>query len=86
VTSAQYNAAFVRALILAICTGLLTALTTWQTSDDGKTIIIAAGTAAITAFLARWGVEGTYDTNRAKNGDVKPGDVGSTPSTTPVAG
>jgi hypothetical protein len=80
--SEQYKAALSRALIVGILSCLSTALTTWgslTTSPlshaDLKTLIVAAGTAFLAPFIARFAGEGTYDTKRAQSGDVKPGDV-----------
>ena len=77
--SEQVKAAMVRGLIIAVPTGILTFLTTWSSTDEMKTLIIATGTSFIGTFLARSGIEGLYDTNRAKTGDVHPGDVGAGP-------
>ena len=73
--SEQYKAALIRALITGVITSALTALSTWATTNEPKTIIIAAGTAFLTPFAARFVGEGAYDTQRAKIGDVKPSDV-----------
>lgn len=75
--SEQMKAAIGRGLIIAIPTAILTFLTTWSTTSDGKTLVIAAGTSLIGTFLARSGLEGLYDTRRANAGDVHPGDVGA---------
>jgi hypothetical protein len=75
--SEQVKAAAVRGLIIAVPTALLTFLTTWSTTGDAKTLVIATGTSFIGTFLARSGLEGLYDQNRAKNGDVHSSDVGA---------
>jgi hypothetical protein len=72
------KAAIVRGLVIAIPTAILTLLTTWSTTSETKTLVIAAGTSFIGTFLARSGIEGLYDTNRNKTGDVHAGDVGAT--------
>jgi hypothetical protein len=82
--SAQFNAALIRALIIGLVSAATTALTTWSTTDDGKTIAIAAGTAFLAPFLARFGGEGSFDTHRAEAGDVRPGDVGARPAPAPT--
>jgi hypothetical protein len=73
----QYKSALIRALIIAVLSGVATALTTWATTDELKPIIIAGGTAFLTPLIARFGGEGTYDTRRQRLGDVRPGDVGA---------
>jgi len=70
--SEQYEAAIARALVIAVPTGILTALTTWATTDDLKTILIAGGTAATTTFLARVGLEGSFDTRRDRDEELRP--------------
>jgi len=82
--TAQLNAALVRALIIGLVTAAGIALTTWSTTDDGKTIAIAAGTAFLAPFLTRFGGEGGFDSQRAKAGDVRPGDVGALPAPAPA--
>ncbi|HKA04521.1 MAG TPA: hypothetical protein VKD67_09330 [Acidimicrobiales bacterium] len=59
-----YYAAFLRALVVGALAGVSTFLATWATTDDAKAIGIAAATAFLAPFLARFGGEGTYDTNR----------------------
>lgn len=71
----QLRAALVRSLYIAIPSGLLAALTTWQTTDNLKAIIIAGATAFLTPFVIRFGGEGLYDSSRAQKGQVKVGDV-----------
>jgi len=63
--SDQFKVAFVRALIIAFVTSLSTGLTTWATTDELKTILIAAGAAFSATFLSRFVGEGAYDTQRA---------------------
>jgi hypothetical protein len=79
--SPQFRAAFFRGLYVAVPSALLTALTTWQTTNNMKAIIIAAGTAFLAPFVVRAGAEGWYDSNRASKGDVKAGDVQPLPVT-----
>lgn len=78
--SEQMKAAIGRGLIIAIPAGILTTLTTWSQTDEGKTVIIAGVTSLLTTFLARSGLEGLYDTNRANTGDVHASDVSATPA------
>jgi hypothetical protein len=59
-----YYAAFLRAVVVGVLSGLSTFLATWSTTDDAKTVGIAAATAFLAPFVARFGGEGTYDTNR----------------------
>lgn len=69
-----YHGAFLRAAIVGLLAGLSTFLATWSTTNDAKTIGIAAATAFLAPFVARWGGEGTYDTNRDTK--MAAGDVG----------
>ena len=83
--SAQYKSALIRGLILGALTGASTALATWATSGDLKTILIAAGTAFLAPLIVRAGGEGYFDTGRASRGDVRAGDVQALPAApTPV--
>lgn len=80
-----YYGAFVRALVVGVLSGVSTFLATWSTTNDAKTIGIAAATAFLAPFLARFGGEGTYDTNRdakmtAQAIPLKSSDVGYTAS------
>jgi hypothetical protein len=81
-----YYAAFLRALFVGILSGVSTFLATWSTTDDAKAIGIAAATAFLAPFLARFGGEGTYDMNRDAKvtqggmGLLKSTDVGYTAS------
>ena len=76
-----YYGAFIRALVVGFLSGVSTLLATWSTTDDAKTIGIAAAIAFLAPFLARFGGEGTYDTNRdakiaAGSVNLKASDVG----------
>jgi hypothetical protein len=75
--SEQYKAALGRALLIALISAASTGLTTWATTNDGKVVLIAVGTAFLAPFAARFGGEGAYDTRRAHTGTVQPGDVGT---------
>jgi hypothetical protein len=79
--STPYYGAFVRALMVGVLSGCSTFLATWSTTGNAKTIGIAAATAFLAPFLARFGGEGTYDTNRdakitASKVSLKSSDVG----------
>jgi hypothetical protein len=62
--ASPYYAAFLRALLVGLFSGVTAFLATWSTTDDAKTVAIAAATAFLAPFAARFGIEGTYDTNR----------------------
>lgn len=62
----QFKTALARALASSAITAAMTFLTTWQTTDDPKTLTIAAGTAFLTPLALRWGGEGYLDTVRAE--------------------
>mgnify|MGYP003390190166 CR=1 FL=1 len=64
-----------RALLLAALTGLLSTLTAYQQGNTWEDSIIAGVVVAITAIIARLGIEGGYDQHRANTGNVKAGDV-----------
>ena len=83
--NSPYYGALARALIVGVLSGVSTFLATWSTTNDAKTIGIAAATAFLAPFLARFGGEGTYDTNRdakmtALGAPLKGSDVGYTAS------
>ena len=67
--------AWLRAFYQALGQALFVGLITWSQTDDVKTIVIAAGTAALTALGFRGGGEGWFDNNRAKHNDVRDSDV-----------
>ncbi len=67
--------AWMRGAYQAIGQAALVALTTWATTDEPKTIIVAAGTAALLALGFRGLGEGAFDANRAANNDVRKSDV-----------
>ena len=75
-----YGAAFIRALVAGLLSGVTTFLSTWTTTSNGKTLGIAAATAFLAPFLARFGGEGTYDSRRDTKNLVKASDVGQTPA------
>jgi hypothetical protein len=77
IESAVLQSAIVRGLYTALGTGILTALMTWATTDEAKTIIISGGTAALLVLGFRGGAEGFYDRNRAITGNINAGDVPS---------
>ena len=67
--------AWLRAAYQAFGQAALVALTVWSQTDDVKTIIIAAGTAALIALGFRGKVEGSFDSGRAARNDVRDSDV-----------
>ncbi len=67
--------AFNRALLLAGLTGVLSTLTAYQQGQTWNDAIIAGVVVAITAIIARLGLEGGYDQHRANTGNVNAGDV-----------
>ncbi len=69
------DAAFKRALIYAVVAAIAAVGTALYTDQPTRQIIGAAIVAAMPVFLTRWGGEGVYDTQRAVNGQVNPGDV-----------
>jgi hypothetical protein len=73
--SEQLKAALIRALIVGLVSAASTALATWATTSEAKTILISTGTAFLAPFIARFGGEGTYDSRRAERGDVRESDV-----------
>jgi hypothetical protein len=83
--SAQYKSALLRGVILGLLTGASTALTTFATTSDFKTILVAGGTAFLAPLIVRAAGEGSFDNNRASKGDVRSGDVQAlTAAPTPV--
>lgn len=76
-SSAVLWAALTRGFVLAIATGVAAGVGTLATGADDRTaLLIGLGTFA-SAIAARFGGEGLYDANRAKTGNVQPGDVGA---------
>jgi hypothetical protein len=73
--TAVIDAATKRAIMGAIIVGLLTFFAILVQTDDWKVIVSVVGTAALTNFAVRAGIEGVYDSQRAINGDVNRGDV-----------
>jgi hypothetical protein len=67
--------AILRGAYLATGSGLITFLITWAATDDLKGPIIAGGVAALTALGFRGLGEGSFDTSRAANNDVRDSDV-----------
>lgn len=82
--SAQLKAAILRGLVIAVPTAALTTLTTWSQTGDAKTLAIAGATSFLGTFLARSGLEGSYDTKRQREGEVHTADVGAAPSPPPA--
>ena len=58
----EFRTALTRALLTASLTGISAFLVMWSTTDDAKTLVIAALTPALAVLMARFGVEGAIDT------------------------
>ncbi len=69
-------AASLRALVIALVTGVSAGTAALASGSDDRQAIIAGVSAAAAALLVRLAGEGGYDSNRAKTGNVQPGDVG----------
>lgn len=69
------GAAFYRAAMLALLTGAVTALTSRQQGLSWEDCLIGGAIVLITTLIARAGLEGGYDANRATNNDLNKGDV-----------
>jgi len=69
------GAAFYRAALLSMLTGAVTALTARQQDQSWEDCLIAGAIVLISTLIARAGLEGGYDANRATNNDVNKGDV-----------
>lgn len=69
------DAATMRALGGAFLVGLLTFFAILVQTDDWKMIVSVVGTATVTNFGVRAGIEGIYDSRRAVDGNVNAGDV-----------
>jgi hypothetical protein len=72
--SEQLKAAAIRAGIAAVAAGLAAASSYLYGEVDGR-LALAGFVTALSPILVRV-LEGVYDTNRADNGDIRPGDVG----------
>lgn len=73
----QITAATLRGLYGAVLTGLLTLLTSYQTTDSWTESGVAAGVAALGYLIVRGGIEGIVDGRRNAVGAVTPADVGA---------
>lgn len=73
---AVLNAALVRAFIISVLTGMGAGLAALQTGLDDRSAFLAGMSTFVAAFLARM-MEGGYDANRARTGDVQKSDVGA---------
>ena len=69
------DAAFKRALLAALLVGLSTFFVMLPQTDDWKLLVSGVGGAIVGVIISRLGVEGTYDANRAANGNISKGDV-----------
>lgn len=63
--SQQYQVALIRAAYVAIPTGGLTALTTYQQVGRWTPALVAGGVALFTVIVTRGGIEGFVDTRAA---------------------
>jgi hypothetical protein len=79
----EMKVALVRGIASALCAGTLSFLAVWGAGEDSTRVLLTAGlTPAIVTLVARFGLEGTYDSRRSKpapetttprTGDVSPG-------------
>ena len=69
------DAAFKRALLGAFISAAVVFFATLPATDDYKILASAVGGSFFSYLALRLGVEGVYDSQRAKNGIVNPGDV-----------
>ena len=74
-TGPIFDSAFKRSLIGSAIAGLGTFFTLLPQTDDWKLIVSGAGAAALGVLGARFGIEGVYDANRAKSGNINDADV-----------
>lgn len=70
-----FDAAAKRALMGAFISAAVVFFSTLPATDDYKVLASAVGGAFFSYLALRLGVEGAYDMQRAKNGQVNPGDV-----------
>lgn len=70
-------AAFVRSIVVAVATGIAAGTSALASGGDERTAVIAGVGAFAAAVIVRFGAEGGYDANRARTGNVQPGDVGA---------
>ena len=64
--SAEFKTALFRGLLTAALVAVSGFLATWSTTDDVKTLIIAAAVPAVATLMARFVGEGTVDTRAAR--------------------
>jgi hypothetical protein len=83
--SDQLNAALIRSLITSFLSAIATGVATYGAGATQEQIIATAITAFITPLVTRGGIEGVYDANRDKNGQVNAADVGSKANTAQIA-
>jgi len=74
-TNPVFDAAFIRGALLALLTGAATTLTSKQQDMSWEDALIAGAIVLITTLIARIGLEGGYDANRARTNNVNAGDV-----------
>jgi len=83
--SATVMSAFARSIFLAIVSGAATVLSTRQieaadgTPNSWEECLVAGGIVALTAIVARLGLEGGLDARRQAEGSVNASDVQTNP-------
>lgn len=70
-----FDVAFKRAALGGLVIAATTFFTLLPQTDDWRLIVSGVGGAFVGTLAARWGIEGTVDNNRAKEGKVIAGDV-----------
>lgn len=70
-----FGAAFLRAILLGVLTGGVTTLTSRQQDMSWEDALIAGAIVLLTTIIARGGLEGSYDSHRAAEGNLNKGDV-----------
>jgi hypothetical protein len=73
--NAVINSAFLRSLLTALATGILSLLTAHQQGLSWDASLTGAAIVAVTAIVSRGGIEGGYDSKRAAEGNMNAGDV-----------
>lgn len=71
--------ALLRGLYNAVGAGLVSFLMTYQVTRDWRDAGVVGAITALGALGFRGGFEGSLDSQRQKNGDVKPSDVQPNP-------
>lgn len=74
--SPQFMSALKRGLVLGVISAAATFFAMLGPEVETVTLVKAVGSAFVAPLASRFGLEGYYDTRRARKGDVHPGDVG----------